>query len=217
MPPIPAKLWKLDESTVGEHFSLSETDQCYYIWEYTAGKDFSFSPTNQLIKNLKIKPSDIAKSPTRNYYKQQAISHAATALRSVLNQRLVGTSATFVPVPGSKAAADPDYDDRMQVVLNRAFQGWAADIRPILRMTQSFAADHETTDRVTYEELLANAELLTTATNARPFIIVVDDVLTSGKHFKVAQTLLSKRFPESQIIGLFLARCIHDEPPAVTT
>lgn len=57
LPIIPEKLWKIDDSTVGQHFSLSATDQCYYIWEYTAGRRYDFSPTNQLITNLKIKLS----------------------------------------------------------------------------------------------------------------------------------------------------------------
>ena len=41
------------------HRSLRATDQCYYFWEYTAGKRYDFSPTNQLISNLKIKPTQI--------------------------------------------------------------------------------------------------------------------------------------------------------------
>ncbi len=36
LPPIPQKLWRIDDSTVSEHFSLTESDLCYYIWEYAA-------------------------------------------------------------------------------------------------------------------------------------------------------------------------------------
>ena len=123
LPAIPEKLWQIDESTVSEHFSLRATDQCYYFWEYTAGKGYDFSPTNQLIWNLKTKPAQIAKSPGRNFYKQQAINHSAAALRRLLGQAYAEQGATFVPVPGSKVAADPDHDDRMLHVLQRAFHG----------------------------------------------------------------------------------------------
>jgi hypothetical protein len=211
LPPIPEKLWQIDESTVSQHFSLRATDQCYYFWEYTAGKRYDFSPTNQLIWNLKTKPTQIAKSPGRNFYKQQAINHSAAALRRLLGQAYAEQGATFIPVPGSKAAGDPDHDDRMLHVLQRAFHGWAADVRPILELTESTPADHERDDRLSYEELLAITRLDDPSGNApRRVVVIVDDVLNSGKHFKVGQTLISAQYSGVEIRGLFLARCIRD-------
>jgi hypothetical protein len=63
LPPIPQKLRKIDDSTVGEHFWLDGTDGCYYIWEYAARKRYDFSPANQLVFNLKIKPSAVNHVP----------------------------------------------------------------------------------------------------------------------------------------------------------
>jgi hypothetical protein len=211
LPRIPEKLWKIDSSTVGEHFSLRESDQCYYIWEYTAGRDFKFSPSNHLIFNLKIKPGHIRKSPNRAFYKEQAIDHSAAALRKCLTRDYVEQAATFIPIPGSKAPGDPEYDDRMLKVLTRAFEGWAVDIRPILKLTESTAADHESEERLPYEQLLAISKLEDSAqTLLKPLAIVVDDVLNSGKHFRVAQALIAKQFPTVSVRGLFLARCIHE-------
>jgi hypothetical protein len=215
LPPIPEKLLRIDESTVGEHFSLREGDQCIYIWEYTAGKGYDFSPTNQLISNLKIKPSWIAKSPNRNYYKQQAIHHAAGGLLHFMRRAFVEQRATFVPVPGSKAVGDADYDPRMLRVLERALDGWSADIRPMLELTHSIPADHETADRISYEDLLAISRLNNLASKpVRPVVVIVDDVLNSGKHFKVAQTLISQKFPTAETRGLFVARCVRDAATA---
>lgn len=211
LPQIPEKLWRIDESTVGEHFSLREADQCYYIWEYTAGKRYDFSPTNQLISNLKIKPSVIEKAPKRSYYKQEAIRHSGQALRHLLSQAYAEQNATFVPVPGSKAAGDADHDERMLQVLQRAFQGWAADIQPMLELTESTPADHETPDRLSFDELLAITQMKNSPGRPlRPVVVLVDDVLNSGKHFKVGQTLISAKYPHVEIRGLFLARCVHD-------
>lgn len=216
LPPIPEKLWKIDESTVGQHFSLRDGDQCYYIWEYTAARRYDFSPTNHLIWNLKIKPSQIARSPKRNYYKEQAIDHAAAGLRYFLRREHAEKYMTFIPVPGSKAAGDPDHDQRMLRVLQRALTGWSADIRPMLELTQSTSADHETTDRISHEELAAISRLNDSSGDAvRPIVLVVDDVLNSGKHFKVAQELICARFAHVEVRGLFLARCVRDTP--VTT
>jgi hypothetical protein len=92
LPPIPQKLRKIDDSTVGEHFSLDGFDRCYYIWEYAARKRYDFSPANQL----------------------------------------------------------------------------------------------------------------------RPVIIIVDDVLNSGEHFKVAQSFIKARYANAEVRGLFLSRCVRE-------
>jgi len=211
LPPIPDKILRIDESTVAQHFSLGESDQCYYIWEYTAGKRYDFSPTNQLIANLKIKPSSIAKTPNRDFYKQQAINHAAAALRRFLPQSYTEQRATFIPIPGSKIPGETEYDPRMLQLLQRAFQGWAADIRPILNLTHSIPADHEANDRTSYDDLLAISRLDDVSGKPlRPTVVVVDDVLNSGKHFKVAQALILEQAPTAEIRGLFVARCIRD-------
>ncbi len=84
---------QIDETTVGDHFSLATSDFCFYIWEYTAGRRYDFSPTNQLISNLKIKPTQITTNPRREYYKQQAINHSATALRSLVHRTWVEHSS----------------------------------------------------------------------------------------------------------------------------
>jgi hypothetical protein len=49
LPPIPQRLLQIDEITVGKHFYLDASDQCFYVWEYTAGERYDFSPTNQRI------------------------------------------------------------------------------------------------------------------------------------------------------------------------
>ena len=37
-------------------------------------------------------------------------------------------------------------------------------------------------------------------------VVVVDDLLTSGAHFRAAQRVLSRRFADIDVAGLFLAR-----------
>jgi predicted amidophosphoribosyltransferase len=42
-------------------------------------------------------------------------------------------------------------------------------------------------------------------------IIVVDDVLTSGAHFKAAKRMIQEKIPGAFVIGLFWARAVR--PP----
>lgn len=196
---------------MGEHSLLEESDGCFYIWEYATRKGYAAGPTNQFIKNLKIKPGEIAKTSKRQYYKEKAIDHAASALRTLLGRQTAEGSYSFVPVPCSKAIGHPEYDDRLNEVLRRAFGGWRADLRPILQMRNSAQADHETTDRMSYDALLEITGIKPPAGNLGSTIVIVDDVLNSGKHFKVAKALLSKAYPEAEILGVFLARCVRPQ------
>jgi hypoxanthine phosphoribosyltransferase len=80
----------------------------------------------------------------------------------------------------------------------------------MLTLTRSTPADHESVERLTFEELLSITRLTGRPANApRPVIVVVDDVLNSGKHFKVAQSLIQANFPEAAIRGVFLSRCVR--------
>jgi hypothetical protein len=208
LPPIPQKLRKIDDFTVGDHSWLASSDQCYYIWEYTARKGHGFSPANDFVWNLKIKPSAIDKSPLRYRHKLEAIAHAGQALRTFITREFAETLATFVPIPCSKAVTDPEYDNRLHKVLATAFHGWDADVRDVLRLKHSTPADHESAERLTFDELLGITELKGSFDSApRQVIVIVDDVLNSGKHFKVAQSLIQDRYPSAEIRGVFLARC----------
>jgi hypothetical protein len=213
-PPIPSNLSKIDETTVGRHFLLHPTDICYYIWEYTRRGGFSASPTNNLISNLKKKPSKILANPREGPWKERAIEYAGQALSQRIRRSWVETIGTIVPVPPSKIPGHADYDDRLNRLLQGAFGSMGADVRPLLVQTSGTTADHETSERQRFEELLDITRVDESSVGAgiRSNIMVFDDVLNSGKHFKVAQHLLSARFPGVPIIGVFLARCLPDPP-----
>ena len=38
-----------------------------------------------------------------------------------------------------------------------------------------------------------------------------DDIITSGAHFKAAQTIIQKELPGAPVIGLFIARNVRPE------
>ncbi|CAM7050807.1 Adenine phosphoribosyltransferase [Escherichia coli] len=39
----------------------------------------------------------------------------------------------------------------------------------------------------------------------RPWIVIFDDVLTAGSHFKAMKSLILQHIPEACILGLFVA------------
>lgn len=207
----------MDETNREQHHFLEAADRCMFFGDFFGGKDWSAGYTNQLIKNYKHTPQEIAASarPKRlQHHKDRAISEIAAALRKVFTSDSVQLR-TFVPIPTSRVAADPGYCDRLERTLRLAFQGYAADIRLLLRQTVSTQADHRSgAGRRSYDELLGITEVDPAHLTAPPRgeIVLFDDVLTSGKHFKVAKTRIQEIYPDRAILGVFVARCIHAGP-----
>lgn len=196
------RILKIDALTLPDHHYLEAEDTCYYAGEYTAGEGHAYSDTNQLIHNFK-KTMDKRGTPQWRY-KQSAISEGANIVRRAIKEDAL---VTFVPVPPSKAKTDPLYDDRMLQLLRFACAGRHTDIRELIVQEQSAEASHLAVRRPTPDELVANYSLDEDLAEPVPQIIfIVDDVLTTGCHFKAMQRLLAQRFPQASIAGLFLAR-----------
>lgn len=171
--------------------------------------------TNQLIFNFKCPPSTVAINIGRGKYKIRAIDEIADGIRSAVGKKNA-EELTWVPVPPSKAVGHSDYDDRLIRTLEKAFLGFDADMRLLLRQAISTEADHISAGRLTPEELLAITELDRDVFNSRPIrrgIVLFDDVLASGKHFKCCETRLRDVVPpEVPIIGVFVARSVRPNP-----
>jgi predicted amidophosphoribosyltransferase len=212
---LPDRLTLIDDTNRGDHPFLEVDDRCFFFGEYFAGKSYKGGPTNQLVFNFKCKPTVAAANARRAHYKNQAIQTIASGMRRVIGQQNA-ERYTWVPIPPSKAIDDPDYDDRMLRTLRVAFQGYEADIRPLVRQSVSTAADHEQEKRLTRDALRAVLEVDMANLQAIPLrdgIILVDDVLNSGKHFKESERQLRRAIPaDVAIVGIFVARCIHQSP-----
>ena len=203
------RLTQIDEASRDDHTRLTPDDTCLYIFEYTSHRDYSFSATNNLISNLKKKPTSGA-AVLR--HKTKAIETCAADLRATLNPAWLDT-ATIVPVPGSKASDHPDFDTRMERVARLIRPN--LDVRNLVIQDGSTATAHEAGDgpRVTVEELLELYRIDETLTAPAPTSIgILDDVLTAGTHFRAMKTVLAAGFPGIPIIGLFIARRVFPNP-----
>lgn len=216
---LPDRLTGIDETSRSSHYYLAEDDRCLYFGEFHVGKGWSGGPTNQLIHNYKRTPREIAESANGSkyqYYKDQAIREIAAGLRHQFRREDVEENYTFVPIPTSKSSSDPEYCDRLERTLREAFSSYGgADIRQLLKVAHSTGADHRSMgDRIRYDDLLAITEIdpLHLRQPVRPTIVLFDDVLTSGKHYRVAKTRILEALPNQQLIAVFVARALHRNP-----
>jgi hypothetical protein len=194
-------LKKFDDDDRGDHALLRADDDCRYFLEYTKGKRFDFSEANGFISNLKKSPK---KRGTYEWkHKLRAIADAAKTLEIEIPKAWLEDS-TFVPVPPSKAEDHAEYDDRMAQIL-RKIKG--IDVRELVHQKESMAATHVSDERHTVTELAANYEIDEDEVEPTPgHIVIVDDMITAGAHFRAMSRVIGRRFPDVPISGLFLAR-----------
>lgn len=207
------KLNIIDEIIIkqGVHYYLDASDTCAYLGEYVSGGGFSASETNKLISNFKILPTEIAK---RGKFKKEATEFFAKILVSLISKNWLQTT-TFVPIPPSKTKENPNFDDRVVRLLHEMelFAGLKLDIRNCIIQRNSTDADHASNaKRLNPEERISLYDF--DSHFQQPFpahITIIDDIITTGSHFKSIKSLLMKAFPEVKIYGLFLARRIQAE------
>jgi len=205
---FPRRLTEIDDLTRPDHFYLTPEDACYFLGEYTARKGYAFSPTNQLVLNFK---KSLDKRGTAQWkYKERAVSEAATAFRIALTGNLLDC-VTLVPIPPSKAKTDPLYDDRLVRMLHAIRPRTPLDVRELILQRVSTVAVHDQEDRLRPEEIQANHAIDQTLLNPKPQdIALVDDVLTTGAHFRAACAVVKQVFPDVPIVGLFIARRVPE-------
>jgi hypothetical protein len=204
----PATLRWLDAPNRADHLFLAESDQCAYLCEYAAGLGYRGGPCNQLLRNFKCEPTIARGSLRRAHYKRQAMMTLARWLRLAV-PREQAEQWTWVPVPPSRQCGDPDFDDRLSITLSLAFRDYDLDLRRLLRQQGSTASDHAGRPRLPEQLLYRLLQVDFAALRERPVrqrIVVFDDVLTSGKHFKCCERRLQQCLPQTPVLGLFLMR-----------
>lgn len=206
-PPVPRSLRLLDKANLDEYRYISPDDKCLYIWERMSqvkAGEWDDYPANNLISNLQIPVSCKTDNPSRYKHKATAIQYAAQALSQLLKDLRDGF--TCVPVPPSKVAQDAGYDARLLRVL-KAIQPPLGDIRELLLLTRN----HDSKQKgLSPQDRMQDYAINESQASPGPKVIVVfDDVLTTGSHFKAIKYLLQKRFPSASIYGIFLTRAVR--------
>ena len=204
---FPNRFTEIDELTRPDHYWLTDDDRCYFLGEYTARQGYAYSPTNQLIWNFKKTPDRRGRPEWR--YKKQSIRQAAAAFRHALGED--PPPLVLVPIPPSKARGDRLHDDRITQMLRAIWPDRNADVREMIVQSESTHAAHESSERPTPQQVEARYRIDDALAIPAPgSVAIVDDVLTTGAHFRGASAVLATRFPGVQIVGLFLARRVPD-------
>ena len=205
---FPTRFTRIDDLTRPDHSYLTGEDSCYFLGEYTARKGYAYSATNNLIVNFK-KTMDRRGRPEWQH-KGRAIRQAAGAFGTALGARALDR-LTFVPVPPSKAKGDPLHDDRLPRMLCAIRREPRLDVRELVVQSVSTGTAHGSDVRPRPERIEALYRIVEASIAPAPrTVAIVDDILTTGAHFRAMHAVLSACFPETPIVGLFIARRAPD-------
>lgn len=197
-----------DDRTRADHAYLSAADQCWWLTEYLRGRSHEPGTDSRLIGSLKSSPSRIAFDRQRSRGRRLAVGAVAKLVRGAIAREWAET-ATWIPIPPSRAFADVDHDQRMLPVLRLAFRDYDVDIRTILSQRQTMQPDHLCRRRSSVDALYGRLQINWQTLAARPLrdrLVLVDDVITTGKHYRCCERRLREALPAATIMGLFVAR-----------
>ena len=137
---------------------------------------------------------------------EKAINEAAVAFRASLNDSAKPLSFDFCADTSLQDKA-PLYDDRLTQMLRGISQDSSLDIRELVVQTANTTPAHNLDVRPRPEDIRALYRIDEELAEPTPrTIALVDDILTTGAHFRAAHSTLSTRFPAAPLIGLFIAR-----------
>ena len=201
-------LIRLGEAQLADHSCLEPEDVCFCFGQYHAGRGYQGPGANRLILDFKRRPSVTAAGHAVRAAKARALAAIAQALRTCIPPERI-TRTTWVPIPASQVQGHADYDSRGIAVLRGAFAGYDADIRPLLRVTKAGVGAGSL-----YEALEVDRAVLDQAPLLRE-IVLFDDLITSGRHFKCAERRLREAASMPlTICGIFIARRVLPNPQA---
>ncbi len=199
---------RIGELERSDHYYLTADDTCYFFGEYSAREGYNHSSTNQIIFNIKKKPS------TRNtpqwQYKVKDMRRIASAIAGAIRADALPNVA-FVPIPPSKLRTHPEYDCRMTTIAKAISP--QADVRELLETVRERPAAHESQQRLRPDELADYLKVQVALLQPRPTeIILIDDVITTGCGYVTCRKLLQDHLPGVPITGVFAARRV---PPKI--
>jgi hypothetical protein len=190
--------WSRIDCAAQGHRFLDPEDICWYVGDVDDDDNVEF-----YLGLLKLPPW------RKNFeLRQCGESGFGDYLSNLLNYRYANMTVALVPMPSSKAKTDPAYSNSLIMACRRAAADchWQVDVVEALITPVTTCSSHKSKEkRDIGKASSAQCVWLGLGLERYDAVIVVDDVLSSGAHFKAAQGYLKGAYGITAH-GAFLAR-----------
>lgn len=178
---------------------LVENDKCYYYYVYTPG-GYTISNDNSVVQNFK---KDMARKGNKEWhYRDEAVDKFALMLHQTLRDR----SCTIIPCATSRPRGSLNFNDRLDATANKLrLLSPNYDIQFCLDTIKELIPSHTGGTR-NPTEIMNNTRWIQPTTQPNPHIVLFDDVLTTGAHFRAYKDIILSHYPFCKVIGIFLAK-----------
>lgn len=194
-------LWKRLEVVEDPPWYIEvDNDRCFYARDYVSEGGYAASRANQLIINFKIPPAK--RNAARWRYKSSAIKQFALELSHILPE-----NAVISGIPTSRIPDSSDYDSRLEDTL-QLVQERCSTIRleQPLEMSESILSAHEGGARD--PDIIRQFLIWNGFSEPTDHLILIDDVITTGGHFKACKAVILEHHPNVEVIGVFWSRTV---------
>lgn len=200
-----SKPHKLDLALHPRHF-LEPFDICYYFLEKEA-EGYTKSKANNIIYNFK-KPVE-RRGRAEWKYKVDAIDKF---IKMLCQTEYKGECITVVPAPTSKPRGHDEWDDRIDQAVDGLKECHPElNIEKILDTTIAHTPAHAGGRRDIWD-IQAHTACQPLENCSSGVVILVDDVLTTGAHFKAWKEMILQYNPNVRdVVGLFLSLHMWDK------
>ena len=198
------------------YYYLEKDDACYFYDVFIAGgkKDKGFpNSINNLINNFKKSPTQ--QGEAHYHYKKKATKEISDILIHLKEWNKL-KNFTWVPVPPHLHRADKYFDTRLFDVLNLIKKEMSLDVKDLVQIKETRTPVHiahrVNESRIKPEDHYNNYEINKQLIDPIPSnIVIFDDLIVTGAGFKAMKQILSEIYPNAKIIGVFIARYIHED------
>lgn len=201
---------RVDRAVHGGAHNLTGRDQCYFYMDRQRG-GWDKSEANQLIFNFKKRLK--RRGCPDWHYKTEAIEKFSDDVARLLGRfAWRGRRPVLVPMPTSKCRSDDAYDDRIVRVAQKASEKSGIDYHEVFDLGDTMVSAHFGGTR-SVGVIQDNLILMDGAYRLCDYdvCLLVDDVLTTGAHFRACKEVLQNEYPQMIVIGVFWSKQLPDE------
>ena len=208
---------------------LKAEDRCFYAREYQAGKNWKAGETNQLISNFK-KPRSLKTIESQGQtvqvvspewsYREKAVQQFQKEWFCFFEDYIQQTSdreIAITSIPSSKAKTHPEYDNRFEDLFeaiaktfSKRYPDVILNIEWPVKIKNTMPAFHiSSANRLPPRKIKANYQWKGFKQQSPKNLFIIDDVITTGAHFRAMSDFLRENKYKGNIWGIFWAKAIR--------